>query len=162
MEGSGRCADVIAYAWRLLHEDSPKGSLYNLQKLKAEILPILAKDVTGMYDGIRYAPHPPYDLCPKVDNELEALLNLVSLRDRITVFMVKDTHESLDVAIINSISSVKSMEVGVKDPYQLALREVDLRLTFGHIQEAKDYLARLATIVNENAKPGRIKDTSDK
>ena len=41
IEGSGRFADVIAYAWRLLHDTSSVGASYSFRDLKARFLPLL-------------------------------------------------------------------------------------------------------------------------
>ena len=106
LQGSGRCADVIAYAWRYLHDRGPDAAHHSLAGLRHTIRAM------GM---------------TKVKDVLEAqrsVLHIVSVRNQVYVF--DSQREELDYAFHQAlVNSLKLQHLDCLESQSLAIYRVN-------------------------------------
>ena len=114
VEGSGRAADAISYAWRLLHDDSPKARDHNRAGLRQKLRKLfpVGKDKGGNKEE-------PEQWDERLRKKTKVVLEIVLSKDSLSIFEMtrSDVENTVDRALLDAI--IRALRVKPLDEQML-------------------------------------------
>lgn len=161
IEGSGRAADVIAYAWHYLHDSTTSGAQYNRSGLRHQVRKLLPD---------AHAP----GVEEKIEEDMKTVLELTLIKKRITVYRMgietkSGTTASVDSALLEAIlrslqtksvvsehetspdrlKLLKKMDGRRAGIYEMHQSKLFLSLLFNRVDVAQKHMRALRLIARE-------------
>ena len=140
MEGSGRAADVLAYAWRYLHDETPSARHLNLSGLRQRI-----RKMGGNLDN------------NQLDVAQKEALEIVQIGEQVTVYNGENANgenRGLDQTLLACLLKAQKLEVSdnrsrAMCKYELHQRSLYLSMLFNRSDQADIVLRKLRNLARD-------------
>eukprot|EP00052_Salpingoeca_macrocollata_P022389 m.194400 g.194400 ORF g.194400 m.194400 type:complete len:1763 (-) comp21786_c0_seq1:135-5423(-) len=128
LEGSGRAADLLSYAWRLLHDESPKSQFYSRAELTNNVRIVF-----------------PHFTSEQLKSKAQELLDIVIMKERVFIFSAEDNSELENAMLQAIISTIKPSKPDAETRYKLRRDKLQLAMSFDRVDIARKLLVELQT-----------------
>lgn len=135
IEGSGRIADVLAYAWRFLHDDSKEAQGYSRGQLQDYIREVFPRNTKKE------------ETLEAWDTRIEAatrnILQIVVQEDSMTIYTIS-SGEDIDAAMLRAmLLSVKPATPNLPGLFEVTFSKLHLSMLFNRPEPAQTFLREL-------------------
>ena len=140
MEGSGRAADALAYAWRYLHDEAPSARNLSLSGLRQRIRKMGGKFTNDSLDAAQ-----------------KSVLEIVQIGEQVTIYNGESAHsdsKGLDQTLLACLLKAQKLEMSENRSramckYELHQRSLYLSMLFNRSDQASIALRKLQTLARD-------------
>ena len=171
IEGSGRIADVLAYAWRYLHDDQRAAQKFTrgqLMDLLMGVIPFKEKEPKSeeekekeIYnEEIRIYNERKGEYDKEINKIMQDVLEIVLQKEMVSVFSI-GTGQDFEAAMLETLlNSIKPLSPTIAGQFEVAFSKLHLSVLFDQPARAKPYVTCLRELTSRAKKDKPILEGS--